>query len=376
MAALRKNGKKLLLIMNVPPPYQGTTIMNKYLLDILQEESIGHFHFKVESSKDLSEIGKFSTQKFKSALYLLYKIFSNRKEYSHAYLIMSVNGIAFYRHASFILLLQLLGKQCILNLHGLGFAHKKGFAAWITRTIFKRSIIIQHSPYNKFDIEKYPCRKVYYLPNGIADEYGTYKTQIESHRQQQSSTINIVFLSNLFSDKGVFVALEAARIIEERAGNDKLKLRWSFIGKWHNENTRQQFTVFAEQHNLTQYIDHTGPLYNEYKFLRMVNMDILIFPTFYKHETWGNVILEAMMFKIPVIASEYVAIPEMVQPDVNGYLISKQDAQALADKIMLLAGDWELRTKLGEQARETYLTKFTLTSYKQNVLAILNDILQ
>lgn len=366
--------KSVLLIMNVPPPYQGTTIMNKYLLESLQEDKIEHLHFKVESAKELSNIGKFGMRKFKSAISILGRIFGKRNKYDKAFLVMSVNGFAFYRHASFILLLQAMGKKCILHLQGLGFQHKKGFGRLITKRIFTRAHLIQHSPYNSFDIEKYGCKNVHYVPNCLVDQYPFFEAERDNYRQHPSPVVNVIFLANLIQDKGIFTAIESAKILCEK--NNAIQIKWNFVGKWQDEPTKQAFFNYIQQNNLQQYIGHIGPLYNDEKHAFLTKMDIMVFPTYYKHETWGNVILEGMMFKIPVIASNYVAIPEMIKDNVNGYLIPKKDATMLAEKTLLLAQSAELRTTMGEAGRKMFLENFTQDKFKNKMINILNDINQ
>lgn len=366
--------KPILFIVNTPPPYQGTTIMNQFLLQSFEEEKIDFIHLRVESSRELNDLGKFNAGKLKAALSILADIYKKRKEYDIAYLVMSVEGFAFYRHAGFVLLLQLLGKKSVLHLRGLGFRNKTGIGALITKRIFKKSWLIQHSVYNKFDIQRYNSKKVYYVPNGWNDYYPAYQKQIEEYRQRPGSTVNIVFLSNLIADKGLFTAIEAARAIQADAGNNGLTIKWSFIGKWENESSKQKFFHYIDEHNLQSILNHVGPLYNEEKYALLSTMDIMVFPTYYKHETWGNVILEGMMFKIPVIASNYVAIPEMIKDNVNGFLVTPKDVSMLAEKITILAQSPALRKEMGEKGRNIFLEHFTQEKFKHNMISVINEI--
>jgi len=372
MEQLSNLGKSILLIMNVPPPYQGTTIMNKYLLESLEEEQIRYTHLRVESAHELSDIGKFGIRKFSSAVSILRSILSKRKTYDVAYLVMSVDGFAFYRHATFVMLLQALGKKCLLHLHGRGFEHKKGISKLITKRIFNRSHLIQHSPYNKFDIDQYSSKKVHYVPNSLVDEFPRFEAASTAYRSKHASAVNVIFLSNLFRDKGAFITLESIRLVTEKYPDTEI--RWYFVGKWHDEATKESFQEYISKHNLGKYISHIGPLYNDDKYNLLTQMDIMVFPTYYKHETWGNVLLEGMMFKIPVIASNYVAIPEMVKDNVNGYLIPKPEAAVLAEKTLLLANDPAKRKSMGEAGRKLFLDNFTQDKFKNKMINILSEL--
>lgn len=76
--------------------------------------------------------------------------------------------------------------------------------------------------------------------------------------------------------------------------------------------------------------------------------DIVIVPSHY--ESFGLVALEAMACGTPVIASEVGGLAYLVKNGQTGFHVPYRDPQALADKIMLLLSDPELRRRLGGQA--------------------------
>lgn len=63
-------------------------------------------------------------------------------------------------------------------------------------------------------------------------------------------------------------------------------------------------------------------------------------------------IMEAMACGLPIIASENRGHRELVQNDRNGWITAPNDQAAMAEKIMLLANNKELRVKLGMWGRE------------------------
>lgn len=64
-----------------------------------------------------------------------------------------------------------------------------------------------------------------------------------------------------------------------------------------------------------------------------------------------NVVLEAMSYGLPVIATTVGGIPELIEHEVTGLLIPPHDPAALALAIERLSGDPELRVLLGSAAR-------------------------
>jgi glycosyltransferase involved in cell wall biosynthesis len=66
-----------------------------------------------------------------------------------------------------------------------------------------------------------------------------------------------------------------------------------------------------------------------------------------------NVLLEAMALETPVVATRIAGVPRLVRDGENGLLVEPGDARALAAAVCRLAGDPELRARLGRAGRAT-----------------------
>jgi glycosyltransferase involved in cell wall biosynthesis len=66
------------------------------------------------------------------------------------------------------------------------------------------------------------------------------------------------------------------------------------------------------------------------------------------------VLMEAMAYGLPIVATAVGGIPELIQNGVNGLLCNPADSEDLARKLMMLIEDPALRTKLGASARLSY----------------------
>jgi glycosyltransferase involved in cell wall biosynthesis len=82
--------------------------------------------------------------------------------------------------------------------------------------------------------------------------------------------------------------------------------------------------------------------------------DVLVLPSIPTRtfqEPWGLVINEAMNRGLPVIASDAVgaAAGGLVRDGVNGLIVKSGDSAALAQAIVRLANDQQLRARLGAQ---------------------------
>jgi glycosyltransferase involved in cell wall biosynthesis len=74
-------------------------------------------------------------------------------------------------------------------------------------------------------------------------------------------------------------------------------------------------------------------------------IDIFVLPS--HTEGLPNVILEAFACRKPVVATRVGGTPEVVSDGVNGVLISRGDMEGLGEAVFNLAGDAELRKRMG-----------------------------
>ncbi len=84
---------------------------------------------------------------------------------------------------------------------------------------------------------------------------------------------------------------------------------------------------------------------------RLLNtLDVFVFPSL--AEALGTAILEAMAMKKPVVGSQVGGIPEIVEEGRTGYLVDPEDPRAIAERVIHLLRNAELRRKMGLEGRK------------------------
>jgi len=78
--------------------------------------------------------------------------------------------------------------------------------------------------------------------------------------------------------------------------------------------------------------------------------DIFIYPS--RHEGLGSVLLDAMAFGLPVIATDIGGIPDIIEDSVNGFLCDVEDIGAMRSRLTALAAGQPLRDRMGSVNRE------------------------
>ena len=155
-----------------------------------------------------------------------------------------------------------------------------------------------------------------------------------------------IFIGRLNRDKGVEELLTAFELLPV---NTRLLIAGDFD---YTAPLRSIFLNCLQNHPR---IHHLGFLQDVRPSLLLAN--VLVLPSY--REGLPNVILQAGAMRIPVIASHINGCKELIDNDINGWLVAPRDASALADvmKIALTTSRVKLM-EMGLSSRETIVRKF------------------
>lgn len=96
-----------------------------------------------------------------------------------------------------------------------------------------------------------------------------------------------------------------------------------------------------------------------------------MFPTL--NETFGLVLLEAMEYGIPCVATDEGGIKDIIENGKTGFVISDKKAESLADSIEKLLVGKDLRAVMGENGKVRFAQLFTEEKFERNMHRILNE---
>jgi len=108
----------------------------------------------------------------------------------------------------------------------------------------------------------------------------------------------------------------------------------------------------------------------------MYNSKIVVLPLLNPDISSGQeVLIKAMELGKPIIATNVAGIIDYVIPDYDCILVPPQDNDQLRYQILELLSNLDKARILGENARKSYLEKFTFESFMKRVISLLADIL-
>jgi glycosyltransferase involved in cell wall biosynthesis len=99
---------------------------------------------------------------------------------------------------------------------------------------------------------------------------------------------------------------------------------------------------------------------------------VVVVPSIY--EPFGMTAIEALACQRPVVASRTGGLMETIKHNVNGFLTEPRDELDLAQWIMTLLSDPELRNRFGEEGRRRLRTEYTWPRIAQRVIQLYGDL--
>jgi len=172
-------------------------------------------------------------------------------------------------------------------------------------------------------------------------------------------------IAHLAEHKGHKYLIESAKIVTEQAqdtlfvivGEGKLKLELKLLARKLGVNDKIIFTGFREDIPELLYI-----------------FDIFVLSSYL--EGLCTSLMDAMVMRKAIVATNVGGIPEVVKDGVNGILVPPKNPEKLAEAILTLRHNDELRKNMGNAGRNIVEEKFSSARMVLNVEKVYYDILK
>jgi D-inositol-3-phosphate glycosyltransferase len=164
----------------------------------------------------------------------------------------------------------------------------------------------------------------------------------------------LLFVGRIEPLKGLENLIKAIAIMRSQIDVDSPQFCLAVIGgdsdltpqTMDSEMARLQ--LLRQQYNLQDFVIFLGQRDQATLPYYYSAANAVVVPSHY--ESFGMVALEAMACGIPVVASQVGGLAFLVQDCVTGFTVPVDDLDALADRLLQLLYDEDLRDKLGRQA--------------------------
>jgi glycosyltransferase involved in cell wall biosynthesis len=289
---------------------------------------------------DFSNNTKFSYLSFiKIFIYIL----NNKIDIIHTHLVQSS------LIGRFISLL-IPSLKCITTRHYASESKSERFINKIENITLKySSVIVCISNYvRNFLLEKkIPMRKMVTIYNGIDLAFFNKSSEIAS-----SNKIIIGTIGRLSKQKGVDILLKSfKKILAEYNENIELQI----IG---DGELKQELINFSNELGISQNVNFTGRI--SPKDVRKLLNRWEIFVLASRWEAFGIVLIEAMAMEKAIVTTNAEAIPEIVENEKMGFVCDIDNSNEIAEKILLLLNNEEMRIQFGKRGKERVKERFNI----------------
>jgi glycosyltransferase involved in cell wall biosynthesis len=347
----RTRRHRLIVMGPVPPPTHGVAVSTLLTLaNPLLNERFRVEHIDTTDPRSLSNIGAWDFTNISLGLRHLAALAGRlRGGKGVVYLPISQNLGGFLRDSLFIHLAGLRGWKVALHLRGSVFRdfyeRSNPLMRWWIRVTLRRvsSVAVVGTRLKAIFDDLLPTERVAVVPNGTPDV---------SLSNGSRDPNRILYLSNLVEDKGIFEAVEAARIVIGRNPSAEVV----FAGGWDDDAVERKVRARAEP--MGDRIKFLPPVTGDEKERLLQSCSVLLFPPS-APEGHPRVVLEAICRGIPLVTTDRGAIPEIVTDGESAFVLADPDPRQLADAILRLLEDSDLREQMGTAARARYDRYYT-----------------
>lgn len=375
---------KLLVFAHTPPPFHGQSYMVKLMIDGLRsmsasETGIEVIHVNARVSDTSGEIGAAKVEKIIRLIRYSFAAIRYRftEDVTALYYVPAPGKrAALYRDWIAMLLCRPFYNRVILHWHAVGLGEWLKESAypwerWLTLKVLGRArLSIVLSRHNAADASRLRPRSITIVPNGIPDPCPEFETTLLPVRlaryrarcrpdEAADAAFTVLFFSACTAAKGLFATLDAVALLNARLTNDAggLRLRLIVAGEFSSSKEKKEFDSRRASDGLLEFVQYRGFVAEGQKAAMFAASDCLCFPSLYPHEGQPVSLIEALAFGLPIVATAWRGIPELLA-GTGAYLVPSQAPEGLADAL-----DSVVRQQPGVLGRRRFLERHSLTAY-------------
>lgn len=373
--------KRILILGQIPPPYGGQAINIQKMVQVLAKHPFNYRLIPLNFSEGLNDMGAFNFTKLIKLVRifctLLYQLLVYRP---HAVYYPPAGPTLNAVYRDFILLtpVKLFGFKRIFHFHAGGLASiYSGLAPWakmIYRYVyFNADYSICLSKAGQIDPAFLQSKKIDIIPSGVEAFAGPVNSELVESAQSvlidpsiDKQTFVVLFAGLCSKSKGILDFIEVIRICHQQDA----RIVGKVMGKAYSEleeNALNEATAEGILH-------FEGVLTGNKKTAAFLQANAFLFPSIFESENFPTVIIEAFAAGLPVVATKWRGIPDLVTEGKNGFLHPPHDITAMANSLLELAQNNSLYAQLSAQAKSDFETNYTMGTFEASIVAYFKKV--
>ena len=232
-------------------------------------------------------------------------------------------------------------------------ANSKATAEAISKNKDKVKVV-----YNAIDIEK---------NSGLEDIDEVYK-EVAATIVRSNNKIKIGMAGRINRWKGQKLFVDMAKLVSEENDNVEFLIAGDvYKGEDYILDNLKGYILESGVKDKIGLLGQVDNMSNFYK-----KLDIFVLPSI-QPEPFGLVVIEAMNNKLPVVATNHGGPVEIIDNNIDGFLVDYKDAREMAQVVNKLIKDKELRNYISANAEKKVKEKFNVSRYVDEISYILEE---
>lgn len=232
-------------------------------------------------------------------------------------------------------------------------ANSKATAEAISKNKDKVKVV-----YNAIDVEK---------NSGLEDIDEVYK-EVAATIVKSNNKIKIGMAGRINRWKGQKLFVDMAKLVSEE--NDNVEFLIAGDVYKGEDYILDDLKGYILESGVKDKIGLLGQVDNMSNFYK--KLDIFVLPSI-QPEPFGLVVIEAMNNKLPVVATNHGGPVEIIDNNIDGFLVDYKDAREMAQVVNKLIKDKELRNYIATNAEKKVKEKFNVSRYVDEISYILEE---
>ena len=366
--------RNLLLVGQTPPPYHGQAVATKVLFDH-DWPGFRVLRLRMAYSAGEANVGKFRIGKLMHLASLIFKswwVLLRNHPCCLYYPPASPNLIPVLRDIIYLFAVRPFSSGVILHYHAGGLpayiANLNPVLRFFARFAYGRAkagIEISKSV-GESELTFAPVNE-FYVANGL----DVPRLPSVGERLRDGNTIRILYLAGLRATKGVMDIVHTAEELKGRG----IDFIFDVAGPWQEKDTRRSFEEAMEEAGVADCIVMHGRVTGEEKWKLYQNASLFFFPSHYESENFPLVLIEAMAFGLPVVATRWRGIPEMVMDGETGALCEVSSPKQFAAALDKIISSEDLLKAMSLAAQDRYASNYTRESFLTNMHRVFETVI-
>jgi len=215
-----------------------------------------------------------------------------------------------------------------------------------------------------------PPEKVLTLYNGIElDQVAARDSTAVSHADLGCAEAShlIITAANIRRVKGLDVLLQAAAIVQREFPRAVFLIAGGVLEQEYSRELEELTRSLA----LSNTVKFLGAKKDVMPLLAI--SDVFCLPS--RSEGFSNALVEAMASGLPCVATRVGGNAEALAEGESGFIVEADDPQAMAERILVLLRDPELRRRMGRRGKETVESRFSAHSMITRLVGVYDELL-